>query len=90
MELAIQTDPLFEQVMVVGEARPFITALAVVNEAEWEKFAKEFNVDPSDDRMLMRRDIRMGRAEAFKESCFSLPAVRYSAKYSPVEGTLDR
>ena len=36
MELAIQTDPLFEQVMVVGEARPFITALAVVNEAEWE------------------------------------------------------
>ena len=85
MELAIQTDPLFEQVMVVGEARPFITALAVVNEAEWEKFAKEFNVDPSDDRMLPH-----GRAEAFKESCFSLPAVRYSAKYSPVEGTLDR
>lgn len=86
MELAIQTDPLFEQVMVVGEARPFITALAVVNEAEWEKFAKEFNVDPSDDRMLHPH----GRAEAFKESCFSLPAVRYSAKYSPVEGTLDR
>mgnify|MGYP001465115121 CR=1 FL=1 len=52
MELAIQTDPLFEQVMVVGEARPFITALAVVNEAEWEKFAKEFNVDPTDERML--------------------------------------
>ena len=91
MELAIQTDPLFEQVMVVGEARPFITALAVVNEAEWEKFAKEFNVDPSDDRMLAHASRHPhGRAEAFKESCFSLPAVRYSAKYSPVEGTLDR
>lgn len=86
MELAIQTDPLFEQVMVVGEARPFITALAVVNEAEWEKFAKEFNVDPTDERMLHP----YGRAEAVKESRLSFSAVRYSAQYSSFEGTLDR
>ena len=68
MELAIQTDPLFEQVMVVGEARPFITALAVVNEAEWEKFAKEYNVDPTDERMLMRRDIRMAALKRLKKA----------------------
>ncbi|MFR1669775.1 MAG: AMP-dependent synthetase/ligase [Parasutterella excrementihominis] len=73
MELAIQTDPLFEQVMVVGEARPFITALAVVNEAEWEKFAKEFNVDPSDDRMLMRRDIRMAALKRLKKAASRFP-----------------
>ncbi len=30
LELAIQSDPLFEQVLCVGEGRPFITALAVV------------------------------------------------------------
>ena len=73
MELAIQTDPLFEQVMVVGEARPFITALAVVNEAEWEKFAKEFNVNPSDDRMLMRRDIRMAALKRLKKAASRFP-----------------
>ena len=76
MELAIQTDPLFEQVMVVGEARPFITALAVVNEAEWEKFAKEFNVDPSDDRMLMRRDIRMAALKRLKKAASRFPLRR--------------
>ena len=38
----------FEQVMVVGEARPFITALAVVNESRsGRSLLKEFNVDPS-------------------------------------------
>ena len=73
MELAIQTDPLFEQVMVVGEARPFITALAVVNEAEWEKFAKEFNVDPTDERMLMRRDIRMAALKRLKKAASRFP-----------------
>jgi len=32
MEAAISEDPLFEQVMVIGEAKPFLAALAVVNE----------------------------------------------------------
>ena len=31
LEQAIEADPLFEQVMVLGEQRPFIAALAVVN-----------------------------------------------------------
>ena len=31
MELAIQLDPLFEQVMVIGEGRPFLSALVVLN-----------------------------------------------------------
>jgi long-chain acyl-CoA synthetase len=31
IEQAIETDPLFEQVMIIGEQRPFIAALAVVN-----------------------------------------------------------
>ena len=37
IELAITTDPLFEQVLVIGEARPYLGALVVLNAAEWEK-----------------------------------------------------
>jgi long-chain acyl-CoA synthetase len=37
MELAIQLDPLFEQVMIVGEARPYLTALVVLNAKEAAK-----------------------------------------------------
>ncbi len=32
MELAISSDPLFEQVMVIGEGCPYLTAVTVINE----------------------------------------------------------
>jgi long-chain acyl-CoA synthetase len=37
MEIAIQLDPLFEQVMIVGEGRPYLAAVVVLNEAEKKK-----------------------------------------------------
>jgi long-chain acyl-CoA synthetase len=37
MELAILLDPLFEQVMIIGEGRPYLTALAVLNKKEAQK-----------------------------------------------------
>ena len=40
MELAIMRDRLFEQVMVYGEGRPYLTVLAVVNAAVWKQFAQ--------------------------------------------------
>jgi len=41
MEFAIASDSLFEQVMVLGEARPFLGVLVGLNEAEWKKVAAE-------------------------------------------------
>jgi long-chain acyl-CoA synthetase len=43
MEHAILEDPLFEQVMVIGESRPHLAALAVFNDKEWQRFASENN-----------------------------------------------
>lgn len=37
LETAILADPLFEQALVVGEQRPFLTALVVLNARAWEK-----------------------------------------------------
>ena len=45
METAICTDPLFDQTMIVGEAKPFLSALIVLSEIEWKSLAKELNVD---------------------------------------------
>jgi long-chain acyl-CoA synthetase len=39
-------DPLFEQVMVVGEGRPYLTALLVLNDDHWTGFAQEQGVEP--------------------------------------------
>ena len=41
MELAIMNDPLFEQVLLIGEAQPFLSALVVLNKMQWQKFTKE-------------------------------------------------
>ncbi len=47
MESAILLDPLFEQVMVVGEGRPYLSALVVLNEEHWRAFAAHLHVDPA-------------------------------------------
>lgn len=46
MELAIQLDPVFEQVLVYGEAKPYLSAIAVLNDDEWAKVAAEAKLDP--------------------------------------------
>jgi long-chain acyl-CoA synthetase len=43
MELAIITDPLFEQVMVLGEGKPYLTLLASLNQEQWSKLASQAN-----------------------------------------------
>lgn len=52
MESSILLDPLFEQVMIVGEGRPYLAALIVLNEEHWPVFAAGFGVDPSDSAAL--------------------------------------
>ena len=46
MEAAVTLDPLFEQVMVVGEGKPCLACVAVLNEEHWRTFCREHNLDP--------------------------------------------
>lgn len=45
MEAAILLDPLFDQVMIVGEGRPYLAALLVLNAELWPTFAQELGQD---------------------------------------------
>jgi len=47
LELAVMADPLFEQVMVVGDNQAFIAACVVLNHGLWEPLARSLNLDPS-------------------------------------------
>ncbi|MEO5606029.1 MAG: long-chain fatty acid--CoA ligase [Polaromonas sp.] len=58
LELAIAVDPLFAQVLVVGENRPFIACVAVVNPAEWERLAASLGLNPADDASLSQPAVR--------------------------------
>jgi long-chain acyl-CoA synthetase len=60
MESAILLDPLFEQVMVVGEGKPYLAALTVLNEEHWQAFAASLGADPGHSAAL--RDPRVVKA----------------------------
>jgi long-chain acyl-CoA synthetase len=47
MELAIHMDPLFEQVLLYGEGKPFLSAIVVLNDEEWVRAASETGLDPA-------------------------------------------
>ncbi|MGM0812187.1 AMP-dependent synthetase/ligase [Thioalkalivibrio sp.] len=55
MEMAIQLDSLFEQVMIVGEGRPFLSALVVLNPEAWREFAAQLDVNPASGEDLRSR-----------------------------------
>lgn len=52
MELAVTVDPLFEQIMIVGEARPNLTAMIVLNREHWKALANKLKLDPDDPASL--------------------------------------
>jgi long-chain acyl-CoA synthetase len=45
LENAIGSDPAFDQVMVMGERRPYLAALVVLNPARWAQQARELGLD---------------------------------------------
>lgn len=52
LEEAILADPVFEQVMVIGEARPFVAALVVLNHEHWMSEARRLGLTPEDPASL--------------------------------------
>jgi long-chain acyl-CoA synthetase len=57
LELAITVNPLFEQAMVVGEGKPYLAVLVVLNDRQWTKLAGRLGISPertdlvTDDRV---------------------------------------
>lgn len=52
LEMAITGDPLFEQAMVVGEGKPYLCALLVVNQHAWDELCATLGLAPEDQSAL--------------------------------------
>ena len=52
VEMAITSDPLFAQAMVVGEGMPHLAALIVLDPEGWPEAAKKLSLDPADPASL--------------------------------------
>lgn len=73
IEAAIQQDPLFSQVMVLGDDRPFISAIAVVNADRWEKLCASHGVDPKDPASLTAKPVVQEAIRRIKAQTRSFP-----------------
>ncbi len=51
MEMAIGMDPLFEHNIVIGEGRPFLSVVGVLNRPLWEKLAEQLGVSPDPESL---------------------------------------
>ncbi len=56
MEAAILRDPLFDQVMLIGEGRSYLSALVVLNPRNWERLALLYHLES--DLVPMLQDLR--------------------------------
>jgi len=52
LELAIAADPLFAQVIVLGENRPFLAALVVLDRGHWKREASAMGIESHDMESL--------------------------------------
>jgi long-chain acyl-CoA synthetase len=71
MEMAISLDPLFEQVLIVGEGRSFLTAIVVLNAETWPGLAADYGLAPERDESLsdprLLRDMQTRIREALAD-----------------------
>ena len=73
LESAIETDPLFEQCYVVGENRPYLTLITVVNPDEWARFAESLGLDPKDPESLNAPAARTAALKRAKAAASDFP-----------------
>jgi long-chain acyl-CoA synthetase len=57
MEMAITMDPLIEQVMVVGEQKPYLSAVCILDPVYWQEFASSIGIDPDHPRVLEQPEV---------------------------------
>lgn len=85
LELAISTDPLFEQVMILGEGKPYLCALVVMNREAWQELAKQLGLEPLEEN-LGDTEVQMILLSHIKEKLAPFPGY---AKVFRIVATLE-
>ena len=73
LEAAIETDPLFSQCYVIGENRPYLSLITVVNPDEWASFAKSCGADPADPASLDNPSVKTAALKRAKTAAGEFP-----------------
>jgi long-chain acyl-CoA synthetase len=73
MEAAILRDPLFEHVMVLGEGRPYLSVLAVLNVDRWQTLAGQLGLNPDAEADLCSKKLEAAVLERIAQQVKDFP-----------------
>ena len=73
MEAAISRDSLFEQVLIIGEGRPYLCALLVLNAMQWQMAARALGVDPGAEQALYNPQVEALVIQRIARQCSGFP-----------------
>lgn len=73
MEAAIARDPLFEQVLVIGEGRPYLSVLLVLNAQQWQTAARGIGVDAHAPQALSDPKAEAWVLQRIAQQCSGFP-----------------
>ena len=74
LEAAILDDPMFDQAMVIGEQRPFLAALLVLNPGRWPEAAARLGLDPADIASTQSKAATQWALERVRQRAASFPS----------------
>ncbi len=73
METAISEDALFDQTVVIGEGKPFLSAIVVLNPDIWAEWAKKRGFDTKDKNILNSEQVEKALLERMAKRIESFP-----------------
>jgi long-chain acyl-CoA synthetase len=74
LEMAIVSDPLFAQALVLGEGRPFLCALVVLDRANWQREAAALQIPAQDMESLDTPQARGRLLNRIRKAVSAFPA----------------
>lgn len=84
MEQAITLNPLFEQALVIGEAKPYLSALIVINPEHWEELARSYNLDPADSNQIDNDKLNKALVRKIGECLYDFPGYAKVRRITPL------
>ena len=58
MEASISMDPLFQQVLIVGERAPYLSALTVLDPQRWQEISQSLHLNPESPDSLRNGQVK--------------------------------
>ena len=86
MEAAIAEDVLFDQIMVIGEQMPYLTAIVVLNKHKWKQAARDLQVPKDDETVLRTQPVEKFLTQRVQQKIIEFPGY---AKIRHVTATLE-